>query len=256
MTIFSVSPSITQNGPFCSYDECVLLEAQPLGGVFSINNQVVTQFCPQFNSSFDSVVYTYSQSGCLFYDTTSFVVNPQPFITSISPEDEFYEICIGDSVTQVYTVVSNLSGVTNWSVLNQSFQGSQLTYTWNESGTYIISATETVNGCVSPVAQTTINIEECPQDLLYIPNTFTPDGDENNPVWRFYFGGEENVNFEILVFNRWGQLIWECHDINGYWDGSYGGYYAPDGVYAWKAQYKLGDTAATKIKYGHVTILR
>jgi len=256
LSIFLVNPQIDQLGPFCSYDPCVNLTALPTGGQFTISGQTVTQFCPQFNSSQDSVVYTYVQSGCSFTDTTSFIVNPQPFIIDILPSDEFYELCLGDSITQTYTINVNLSGTTEWTILNQTYQVPQLTYTWNQPGTYLISATETVNGCVSPIAQTTINITQCPEDLLYIPNAFTPDGDENNPVWRFYFSGQESIEFELLLFNRWGQLIWECHNVNGYWDGTYAGTYVPDGVYVWAVQYKLGDSASTKTKYGHVTVLR
>lgn len=256
ITIFSVNPSIDVLGPFCNYDGCVNLTAQPVGGSFTINNQLVNQFCPQFNSTSDSVVYTYTQSGCSFYDTTNFIVYPQPFINNILPNNEFYELCLGDSVTQVYSVDATIVGVTDWSILNQNFQGSQLTYTWNQPGIFIIAATETVNGCTSPLAQTTITIEQCPEDLLYIPNTFTPDGDENNPVWRFYFYGGDELSFNLFVFNRWGQVIWECHDVNGTWDGTYGGNLVQDGVYVWMADYKLGDNASRKTRYGHVTVLR
>ncbi len=56
---------------------------------------------------------------------------------------------------------------------------------------------------------------------LFIPNTFTPNGDGLNDM----FGpiGEGVSEFQMLIYNRWGQLIFESYDINKQWDGKYNG---------------------------------
>ena len=60
----------------------------------------------------------------------------------------------------------------------------------------------------------------------------------------------------MSIFNRWGQMIWECHDINGEWDGSYNGYYVPDGCYFWKSQFTVLNSSEKRVIMGYVTIIR
>jgi gliding motility-associated-like protein len=65
---------------------------------------------------------------------------------------------------------------------------------------------------------------------MYIPNAFTPDGDEFNN----YFGAVSALTaeeFHLRIFNRWGQLIWETYDQNASWNGTYAGVTSPQGVY-------------------------
>jgi len=70
-------------------------------------------------------------------------------------------------------------------------------------------------------------------EQVFAPNSFTPNGDGINDVWKVYGAGPEN-DFEVQVFNRWGNLIWESKDINASWDGFYKGDKAEQGVYAYK----------------------
>ena len=69
-----------------------------------------------------------------------------------------------------------------------------------------------------------------------------------------FTNGFSPYDFHLAIYNRWGQVIWECHDVNGYWDGTYGVNKVQDGVYVWKLDYKLEDFPR-RIKFGHVTIL-
>ncbi len=259
LTVFSVSPSINPEGPFCSYDECVTLSAQPIGGSFFIDNQNVTQFCPQNNSSFDTVVYVYTQSGCIFYDSTNFVVNPQPNMLSISPDNSFVELCEGDSVSIVYGVQSTLNGITTWNVDNEISNGSNtISTTWNSFGIFVISAyVTTPEGCVSPEITTSLTIQECPNTLIYIPNTFTPDGDEHNNKWLPVFtSGFDPYEVEILIYNRWGETIWESHNASFGWDGTYNGAMCQNGIYVYKITYGNPKDDGRNIIFGHITLIR
>ena len=61
-------------------------------------------------------------------------------------------------------------------------------------------------------------VELVPEFTFYIPNTFTPNGDHNN---EFFFGKSRGVkDYNIWVFDRWGNLIWDCarSDKNTNWD--------------------------------------
>jgi len=259
LTVFSVSPLITQIGPFCSYDECEVLTAQPVGGSFTINGVSNTDFCPQSNSSFDTIVYTYVQSGCIFYDTTSFVVNPQPNIISISPDNSFLELCEGDSVEIDFSIQSTLNGLVTWSVDGQQINSiNSISTTWNSFGMFLIDAYVTSpEGCVSPEISTTLTIQECPNTLIYIPNTFTPDGDEHNNTWLPVFtSGFDPYDVEILLFNRWGQVIWESQNASFGWDGTYQGTMCPVGIYVYKITYGDPKNDSKRIILGHLTLLK
>lgn len=90
---------------------------------------------------------------------------------------------------------------------------------------------------------------------LYLPNAFTPNEDSKNPVFKAYGAGLHY--FELMVFNRWGELIWSTEDIDEGWDGTYKGQLAPNDVYVWKIKYST-EILPDEIKkaYGHVTLVR
>ena len=64
----------------------------------------------------------------------------------------------------------------------------------------------------------------------------------------------------LYIFNRWGQLIFESHDPEVGWDGSYGSNQeidmVQDGTYTWKIEFMLENTNETKTLIGHVNVLR
>ncbi|HDY88953.1 MAG TPA: gliding motility-associated C-terminal domain-containing protein [bacterium] len=81
---------------------------------------------------------------------------------------------------------------------------------------------------------------------LFIPNTFTPNGDGLNDM----FGpiGEGISEFNMLIYNRWGQLIFESNNINEQWDGKYMGKTVQTDAYAYMVRakgYKKGRFSKT-----------
>lgn len=75
-------------------------------------------------------------------------------------------------------------------------------------------------------------IEIIPAMTLYVPNTFTPNGDGLNDT--FGVAGEAIKDFNMQIFNRWGQLIFETSNANERWDGTYLGVKVPMGTYVYK----------------------
>ena len=83
---------------------------------------------------------------------------------------------------------------------------------------------------------------------IYVPNVFTPNGDGVNDV---YFLMSTNItSFNLNIFNRWGQLIFNSNHPSKGWDGSYGGKEVPDGVYIYIIDAKGIDDVIYK-KTGH-----
>lgn len=95
-----------------------------------------------------------------------------------------------------------------------------------------------------------------PEVLIYAPNAFTPDGDEHNQSWRVYMEGIDIYDFELLIYNRWGELIWESHDVEVGWDGTYGGEIVEQGMYTWVIRTKDLMNDAKYTYEGHVSVLK
>ena len=129
-------------------------------------------------------------------------------------------------------------------------------YNETEAGVLITLIAISDFGCIDST-QVFIPFDE--QEIFYVPNTFTPDGDNFNQIFTpVFYSGFDPYNFEMLIFNRWGELIFETRDSEKGWDGSYGlsGSDAQDGIYTWKIIYKNPETDERKIVVGHVTLLR
>jgi gliding motility-associated-like protein len=100
-----------------------------------------------------------------------------------------------------------------------------------ETGQYLVTLITTSEfGCVDTAIQTIIVL---PEVILYAPNSFTPDDDEHNQSWGIYIEGIDVYDFELLIFNRWGEIIWESHDPSVKWDGTFNGRYVEQGTYTW-----------------------
>lgn len=67
---------------------------------------------------------------------------------------------------------------------------------------------------------------------LYVPNTFTPNGDGFNDI--FAAKGVNIKEFEMLIFNRWGELIYSADDIDDGWNGFYDGVLSQIDVYVYR----------------------
>lgn len=93
--------------------------------------------------------------------------------------------------------------------------------------------------------------------IYYVPNTFTPDNDEFNQSFQPVFtSGFDPFDFHMMIFNRWGELIFESFNANVGWDGTYNGKVAQDGTYTWNIEFKTTKTDERKSVVGHVSLIR
>jgi gliding motility-associated-like protein len=91
--------------------------------------------------------------------------------------------------------------------------------------------------------------------VIYIPNSFTPNFDGVNDAW--FVLGSNIREYECMVFNRWGDMVFESTDIAQPWTGNTdgGGHFVPDGVYTYFIKVKGYEGDAFK-RTGTVTVLR
>lgn len=94
--------------------------------------------------------------------------------------------------------------------------------------------------------------------IFYIPNTFTPDGDAANDVFRPVFeAGFDPYNFHMTIYNRYGEIVFESYDATAAWDGTYGNQGLVDeGIYTWSIEFKELDNDRIQQHKGHVTVLK
>ena len=94
------------------------------------------------------------------------------------------------------------------------------------------------------------NTIKVPQEhAIFVPNVFSPDGDNTNDVFQVMGRGLEHITIEI--YNRWGQLVFEAPHLNESWDGTYRGQPCPVGTYV----YQLKVDALTS-QSGTITLIR
>lgn len=89
--------------------------------------------------------------------------------------------------------------------------------------------------------------------VLWVPNAFTPNDDGFNPKFVIVQGAVKT--FEIQIFNRWGELVFESNTTEKSWDGTYKGQPNPDGVYMYLLRYTGGDNLI-RIQKGNITLIR
>lgn len=127
----------------------------------------------------------------------------------------------------------------------------------NESGGFYPVRLEVVdnNGCKNFY----INVVQI-SDIFqyYLPNAFTPNNDGINDVWKFEGADIDPDVFRLVVFDRWGNTVFETNDPTVAWTGGVdsGDYYAPNGVYNWILRVGSEATGIRKEVSGTVTLMR
>lgn len=123
--------------------------------------------------------------------------------------------------------------------------------TYDDPGLYYITLIAYDDkGCTDTIVKP-INIEE--EWYIYIPNTFTPDGDRHNNDFSISTVGIRSL--DIQIYNRWGEEIFTSSDLDFIWDGTYEGWYVPDGTYTYVVQFVTNSGRDREI-HGHINVLK
>ena len=193
-------------------------------------------------------------SGCLASGSAT-VASPAPVVAGFSwSPDPIY-------------VNNPLVSFQNTSTINAQ------TFLWDFGGTGSSTATSPVHafpgvlGADYMVCLTAFDANGCPDtycvrvevlDLLtvWVPNAFTPNADGINEVFRPVFNLPEVVDYEFMIFDRWGEQIFTSIDPGQGWDGRVRSATAQTEVYVWKLIYRDPLNVERKELVGHVTLLK
>jgi gliding motility-associated-like protein len=231
---------------------------------FSNNSSYTLSGAQSLNATFPNVgVYGVTMTvtsiyGCI-YDTVI------PTLIEVTPVPNAYFNFSKNPATWFETTVqafdNSMGNVVNWQWLcpdalsvSTNTSNSTLVFPEGIAGVYPVTLIVTTDeGCLDT---TTIDLNIVPDVIMYIPNSFTPDGDEHNQTWKFYIEGIDFMNFKVEIFNRWGELMWESYNAKEEWDGTFKNQKVPQGTYTWKITYKELNTDGRQQHVGFINILK
>ena len=203
-------------------------------------------------------IQTTSIYGCVYDDTLKDIVTVLPaptanFVFSANPATVF-ETTIKMNNQSTVDVV-DWQWISDGSVPSQStLENPTFVFPEGIVGDYPVTLIVTSEyGCTDTV---TIDMHIMEDLLIYVPNSFTPDGDEFNQTWKPSILGTDIYGYELRVFNRWGEVIWESNDLNIGWDGTYQGRKVATGIYVWTISLKNQNDDGKEEFNGTVNILR
>ncbi len=196
-----------------------------------------------------SVIVT-DANGCPF-DTAFIVVNQNLFTVTASGGGT---VTLGQTVEIHATSTGSSETVYNWTpstglpcptCTDNTVQPGHYTL-------YTVTATDT-NGCI---AQDTVSVDVIADHTIFPPNGFTPNGDGNNDYFQL-FGNLESIRYiNIMIFDRWGEKVFEANEPYFKWDGTYKGEKLDPAVYVYVMKIVHIDGFNQRTFKGSITLLR
>jgi gliding motility-associated-like protein len=212
------------------------------------NNCTVTQTFPT-QGTYPAILTVTSTNGCVGSSgVINALVHPMPiaqFSTSPNIANIFEPTITFNNLSSVGTYQWTFG---DGNTSTQSFP----IHTYGDTGTYTIQLVVTTQYGCTDTAYGTIIIHDI--FSVYVPNSFTPNGDGINETFYPVVTGAEF--YEFWIFNRWGEQIYDSSNLGAPWPGTYKGKDVQEDVYVWKLHIKEKNTAKVHDLVGHVTIIR
>lgn len=215
------------------------------------------------------VNHSFTKPGC--YDITLNASSPNGCSTKLTIPNmicaEAIPVAAFNPTPDIISVLNSTSTMENISTGADNYQWTfgdgysstetspEHTFEIGESVLFNINLIAISNAGCRDTTNVTIKVNE--ELIVYIPNTFTPDGDKFNQTFQPIFTkGYDPFDYNLIIFNRWGEIVFESNDTKIGWDGTYGGKIVQDGIYTWKINFKIKSFDDRKEMIGHINILR
>jgi gliding motility-associated-like protein len=219
-----VTPTFNAVSPICQGTTLSVLPTISLNGINgswspTLNNQATTTY-----------TFTPTAGQCAVSTSITQTIIELPIAQfTVIPLDS---VLLGS--TLYFNNNSSFATQYSWYINDVFFSdASDPVYVTSNEDQFLFTLIASNEGCVDtfelylPLAENT---------YVFAPNAFTPDEDEFNPTWKPYLSDDFDLeNYHLLIFDRWGELIWESSDYAMSWDGTYGsdGRKVQDGTYTW-----------------------
>lgn len=233
----------------CSNDPVVTLTAANPGGTWSgngITNTATGIFDPsQAGAGAQNITYTIAGS-CGDNDVMTITVFQSPGLAVQTVNESCIDMNNGMATLDI------MGGTTpftyHWSNGNSDDTASALS-----PGSYSVTMTDANNCKISESFEIIASNDLCFEPVVWLPNAFSPNNDGNNDV--LYVQGRGIDYIEFIIFDRWGEKIFESNSIDEGWDGSYKGQQVQEGVYVYMVKVTFPDQSKKDI-FGNVTLFR
>jgi len=124
-------------------------------------------------------------------------------------------------------------------------------FLFERAGTYFLNlVVKNKWGCSDTVTKTVVVENDF---MIFVPNSFTPNEDAINDI--FSASGNGIVKYDLEIYNRWGEKVFQSNDLNKGWDGKFKGQDCQSEVYVWKI-IAVNAKGKTKSLNGFVTLYR
>jgi gliding motility-associated-like protein len=233
----------------------------PMSCQWTMGNGNIINSCGNFVSSI------YNAPGC--YDVTLTMTYPGNCVNSFTATNA---VCIEPDpvaafsanptqveINQPVSFMNHSTGASTYQWTFGDFTGFATdvnpTHTYEQQGFYQVYLVAFSDFGCSDTASQAILVEA--PVIYYVPNTFTPDNDQFNQTFKpIITQGIDIFGYQLLIFNRWGEILFESNDAEYGWDGTYGGKIVPDGTYIWKIRYRVLGVDKPQEIMGHVNLIR
>lgn len=218
-------------------------------------------YCLEEPGTYNLKIFSKGKNGCYgVYDY------PEPIIVYPTPHTLLYHDPEIPSTTNNIVTFNPTHGYGPIVTYEWMFQGAFASPSYDTSsaknpvrvydnvGKYPVMLISTTDqGCKDTVFKVLDIFDEM---AVYIPNTFTPNGDNLNDIFNIRGAGLIVEGFSMEMFDRWGTIVYSTKDILKGWDGTIKGQQAGEGIYIYKVKI-IGANGEGKKEYiGHVTLLK
>jgi gliding motility-associated-like protein len=178
------------------------------------------------------------------------ILNPTFSFTNTSTNATAYAWDLGECATSSVSLFATPTPYYNVGSFNQ------LNYTYGcEPGYYEVTLIANNQGFCPDTAMAIIQIYD--DVLLYVPNSFTPNGDGMNDVFHpVITSGIRPNTYSFTVFNRWGEVVYQTNDPIDGWDGFKNNKLCQDGTYTWLIKFFHSQNGDAKEFVGHINLLK
>lgn len=197
-------------------------------------------------------VWVTDATGCRVHDSVAIAtVSSYDSIEVWANDDTVYS----DQITAVHA--TSIPGATySWQppqLLANPYSSNSVTVPLQETTTFICTVVDSI-GCEHiDSVKVVCNVINCGEPNIFIPNTFTPNGDGVND--RLCVTGEDIVGYHLCIFSRWGELVFETNNLDDCWDGTYKGKPCMAGVYVYHCDIYCTANHEASLK-GDITLIR
>lgn len=227
-----------------------MIDGQPAGNDCALNAQAFTT-----PGCYDVTFTAQDANGC----ANSFTVNDMVCVyanpiadfsfspnnpTVLAPTVQFNNLSINAS-----NYNWNFGGLGTSTAVNPTFD-----FPETLSGTFdVCLQVSNQDGCADSICKPVTVLDEL---VVFAPNAFSPDGNGQNEIFLPFVSGHAPDSYELRIFNRWGELIFESNSEHVGWDGTHHSLKAKNDVYVWKIKVKKISNGERKEIIGHVTLIR